>query len=112
MAFTKAQEDQVVLALAQKIHRPCPSCNTDQRRIVTNLYVFNLYKARDTPALSTIGFLTDAFRAHNEEMQLADALPCVVVTCMNCGLTEFYNAHVLGVAAVLGIPPPGVPLAG
>lgn len=30
------------------------------------------------------------------------ALPCIVLVCGNCGFTEFYNIHVLGVAGVLG----------
>lgn len=30
-------------------------------------------------------------------------LPCVVVTCSNCGLTEFYNTRALGVTDILGL---------
>ena len=33
-----------------------------------------------------------------------------MVICMNCGFTEFYNVHVLGVAEFLNVPKPGVPL--
>jgi len=34
-------------------------------------------------------------------------MPCVILSCSNCGLIQFHNVHKIGVAEVLGIPPPG-----
>jgi hypothetical protein len=49
-------------------------------------------------------------RASNTPVSEPVALPCIATVCMNCGFTEFYNVHVLGLAEVLGIPKAGSPI--
>jgi hypothetical protein len=50
------------------------------------------------------------FTYYDAGMSQPKGMPCIAVVCGNCGYTEFYNVHALGVASLLGVPNPGVPI--
>lgn len=39
-----------------------------------------------------------------------NASPSILLICNDCGHTEIHNIHALGIASILGVPPPGAPL--
>jgi hypothetical protein len=124
MPFSKDQEEKITQALGTKITNPCPSCNLHQRQLLPDLVLFPLYSG---PAESVVNFFANIARAKERAQEkmppqlvnalklqpptppsapflpTSTALPSVVVICGNCGFTEFYNVHALGVTDVLGI---------
>ena len=127
MPFDEAQKQKIVSALGAKIKNPCPTCGLHQRQFFPELMVFSLAVSPPPrrsvlsvpiPPLGvphpnrttlTVGDLMASIGS-NAPAPGAVALPCILVTCMNCGFTEFYNVHVLGIAEGLGVPPGGGPL--
>ncbi len=79
--MTNEQAKKVAEVLAEKIVSPCSCCGESFRSVVSEMF-----------------FLS------------ANAIPLVVLTCMKCGSTEFFNAHVAGLAEILGLPAPEVPI--
>jgi hypothetical protein len=124
MAFTQSQKDAVGTALVNKVKNPCPSCGKSMRQFLQDLYMF-ASAAPPQPVMNRQyysgvagqspgpGQLTPAWGS-NSNAYWPDpepaALPCICVVCMNCGFTEFYNVHVLGLAETLGLPKAGVPI--
>src|SRR5579871_596830 len=127
MAFLSYQLERVKSALSSKLSTACPGCNLPGRRqVMPDLFLFvshtpypppppNPYKVPSPPPGSPASILGRLRRIPpglaNPTMPPPGAtpstMPCVVTVCTNCGFTEFYNVHVLGVASDLGVPPPG-----
>ena len=110
MPFTPEQAAAIVAALDSKITQPCGGCGKFQRRFLPDLLLFSFQP--QTPSL--YGSNPYRVRSAAELYGKRDmpppgtsdppsALPCIAVVCTNCGHTEFYNVHALGVAQVLGI---------
>jgi len=109
MAFTEKQEKDVVEKLNAKVTMPCAGCGrTGTRKVVTEL--FGLQLSTLSPAI--MSGLASAMMSGKmnpaippvQPFSIPATLPCIVLLCMNCGLTGLYNVHVLGVAEILGIP--------
>lgn len=87
--MTEYQYGKVAEALGPKL-RACPVCGAEHSWLLLDGY--HLLPIHSTPQ-TTVG---------------ADSvIPTVMVSCMNCGLIQTHNTHVLGVSEVLGIPKPG-----
>jgi hypothetical protein len=127
MAFTKVQEDAITSALALKIKGPCPICQIHKRQLMPDVMLLSFQPERPIGQWSGLWGGPTPSNKTNPNFPFPQTpmmpppgtptggttqftVPCVLVVCMNCGHTEFYNAHVLGVAKALNIPDPGVPL--
>lgn len=97
MPFTAIQQQKIISALDSKVTLACASCGQSRRQLIPDLLPIHLQG-------DSIKGL-EAFRLG------PITLPSIAVVCGNCGRTEIYNVHALGVAADLGIPPPGSPVA-
>src|SRR5216683_6648483 len=136
MAFTEEQQQHVIRALDAKITQPCPSCGQKNRQLIPELLMLPLQPP--LPTLATIprpwlsnesimppprfpqgqvpkiptpppsGYVRMPPPPPPPPLNIPVVLPCVVVVCLNCGNTDLYNVHVLGVAELLGVHPPGV----
>lgn len=113
MPFNQNQEAVIIKALGDKITQPCPACDRIMRQLIPDLYLFQLHTTIQKPIFRTTpgGQKSVIMPPPGTITSGINALPSVVVVCGNCGFTEFYNVHRLGVAGVLGLPDPGVPLA-
>ena len=133
MPFTTDQQERITAALRDKLKGPCPSCGQFMRQFFPELMVFfiavtpprhsapNFFAKVGADTIKKPTSLRDLFSntyPDNTKKQSLDppapgtptaAVPCIITTCMNCGFTEFYNVHVLGIADALGIPPGGGP---
>jgi hypothetical protein len=111
MPFTPEQQTQVAKALAAKIKLACASCGENKRQLVPDLFMMVM-----TPSPLQLTHSGSAIQMSSNRMALTEAnpmpamLPCIVVICFNCGRTETYNAHILGLASDLNLPAPGVPI--
>jgi hypothetical protein len=117
MPFTAVQEAEVLKALGAKITQACPSCGQRNRQLVPDVFVFQA-QALSQPK-PTYSQNPSSWKGNLKGLPMGNptmpppgsilyaSLPSVAVICMTCGVTEFYNVHVLNVAKVLGIPPPG-----
>jgi len=123
MPFDSTQQAAVIKVLGEKITQPCPACNLFRRQLMPEMYVFPAFAPVKNPldAYSDYaGTLRSLAEFPTKKMpppgyarpseHAPPAMPCVSVICTNCGFTEFYNIHILGVADALKIPKPGVPL--
>jgi len=89
MALTQYQVQKIYEALSSKV-KPCPSCGERESFVILEkVFLMNLHDAA----------------ASSDEAR--SVMPCVILSCSNCGLIQFHNVHKIGVAEVLGIPPPG-----
>ncbi len=105
MPFTPEQQSQIVEVISSKVLHACPSCGKGPRSLVPELVLFSFAAMGSPPTWSPqMGTSGGMFAAATA------VLPCVCLTCMNCGFAQFFNVHIIGVAAKLGIPAPGVPL--
>jgi hypothetical protein len=126
VAFTQQQKEAVGTALVSKITKPCPSCGKSMRQFLQDLYMF-ASAVPPQPVINQYGRYSGVvgqspgpdqsftpYWGSNSNAYWPDpepaAMPCICVVCMNCGLTEFHNVHVLGLAEALGIPKAGVPI--
>ena len=86
------------------------------RQLLPDLVLFPLSSGPPAPILKALNALSSSLRQSPNAMAMppsaplsapftptSTALPSVVVICGNCGYTEFYNVHTLGIADVLGI---------
>src|ERR1039457_2555313 len=116
MPFTLAQQKEILAALVTKAKQACVGCGEHHRQLQPDLFLFSSRPTLPTVLTPPPSTAWDAFQPPPKwpmpppGWAAPSALPCIAVICMNCGFTEFYNVHVLGVAAILGIPGPGVPL--
>jgi len=104
MAFTSEQQQKITDKLGVKIAQPCPGCGQNMRRLIPELVSLT---TSPTPVQIPLNALYWGRGKMPPPPFQPSFLPCIVVLCMNCGFTELYNVHILGVADVLGIPPPG-----
>ena len=112
MSFSQDQEQAVIKALGEKLAKNCPACDKAQRQLMPDLIIFTLQSSppRGTVRVGPGGRTTTITMPHPGTVSMSPSLPCIVVICGNCGFTEFYNVHRLGVAAALNVPDPGVPI--
>lgn len=109
MPFTQDQRNAVVRTLDQKIKTSCPGCGERMREAMPNLALFPVFTV---PGPSTLAGLA-AYQGiggsptFTPPPKQEGTMPCVVVVCRNCGFTEFYNIHILGLSLILGIPAAG-----
>ena len=106
MPFNQNQESAVIKALGEKITQPCPACAKSMRQLIPDLYLFQLHTSIQKPVYRALeGARRSATMPPPGTITSGlTALPSVVVVCGNCGFTEFYNVHRLGVAVELGLP--------
>jgi hypothetical protein len=110
MAFTPQQVGQILRVLGLKVTQPCPSCAQIQKRqIVSELFLLTAIRTPATAPVTALSTLA-AMGAPTNIPAAPQSLPCISTICTNCGFTELYNVHVLGLAAALGVPPPGAPI--
>lgn len=89
MPLTSEQIVKVKEVLDSKLRHACSSCGLENRWVVM-------------PGISLIPTIS-----HVELNAPAEnIIPAILVVCSNCGLTQTYNIHVLGLAQVLGVPDP------
>jgi hypothetical protein len=86
--MSKLQFTKIIAALNEKANRPCEACGVNNWSVLSDYSIFPLMS---DPRVQS----TDRF------------LPCVVVVCMNCGRTQFFNVHILGLGSELGFPEAG-----
>jgi hypothetical protein len=108
MSFSQQQEQTVIKALGEKLANNCPACDKAQRELMPDLMLFLLQSTPPRGTIHTGARTTTITMPPPGTVSMSPSLPCVVVICGNCGFTEFYNVHRLGVAAALGVPEPGV----
>ena len=89
MALTAYQIQKIYEALSSKV-KPCSSCGERESFVILNKV--HLLELRDSPSSTEEAY---------------SIVPCVVLTCSNCGHVQLHNVHRIGVAEVLGIPAPG-----
>jgi hypothetical protein len=93
MDFTPELYAKTRDALANKITKPCPSCG----------------KENSWTIVQGVGLLRMYYEAVSRFQ--ADAIvPVIITSCNNCGLTLPYNIHTLGLAELLKVPAPGLPI--
>ena len=115
MSFSREQQSQVIGALGQKIgNNACPGCGQRSRQLIPDLFLLPAFHPMN-PSNPLYGYKLGLqpptnYLAGQTPVPVPTALPCVVVVCGNCGFTEFYNVHRLGLGAVLNVPDPGVPI--
>jgi len=110
MSFSQSQEQAVIKALTDKLAKNCPACDKAQRQLMPDLMLFQLQPSAPKGTYRMLpGGISQLTMPPPGTVPVA-ALPSVVVICGNCGFTEFYNVHRLGVSAALDIPDPGVPI--
>lgn len=112
MPFTPDQFQAIYMVLSARVIQVCPSCGqAHKREIQQELFLIpgqtrpSLDPARtySPPGQQTVAGVSRPLTANY-------VVPCVMATCTNCGLTELYNVHTLGIAAILGVPPAGTPI--
>src|ERR1700693_3364021 len=101
--FTSEQMAAITAALGPKIIQPCPSCGqTQKRQVIGELFLFTSY-LKPTPTIPPPPSLVGAPMPIGVPIFVPPppptpwTLPCVTTICNNCGFTEFYNVHKLGV---------------
>lgn len=92
MPFSEQQLAAVILRLETKAPNACPSCGTNDWAVTAGMVLFQLYSK---PPYAGTG---------------ESSIPTIPAICKNCGLTVFYNIHILGLSEVLGLPGPGEPM--
>ena len=119
MPFNTDQLAIIATALGGKVKMPCPSCSQPNKRQLMPDMLLLSFRPDPNPIAQwgTPSWVGPASGRMNVPMMpgiptgpVQFALPCVVTVCMNCGYTEMYNVHVLGIGKELGVPDPGVPL--
>lgn len=80
MAFTKEELERIMAALKEKVPKPenCPICGNEDWNVGDNLVAVVLQE--DAKQLKLTGSI----------------LPCIPVTCSNCGNTHLLNLIILG----------------
>lgn len=83
------QRERVVAAIQQKAPhlQACPVCGTLSGYQLEDGFVF--FTVQDTPTRIQLG---------------GRGIPCIVLTCKNCGNTVFLNVTVLGLRDLFGLP--------
>jgi len=112
MPFTPEQFQAIYQALSAKVIQACPSCGqAHKREIQQELF---LIPGQTRPPLDpsrTYSVPSQQIAVGTSTIFTASyVVPCVMSTCTNCGMTELYNVHTLGIAAIVGVPPAGTPL--
>lgn len=122
MSFTQTQMNEVSRVLGAKIVRPCPSCGLNgTRKVVNGLVLTPTFAAPSPGYLAAMLALGGKAKHTSPTEQLLSGykpvpqlsrtetgmLPCVSTVCDNCGHTEMYSVHTLGLASILNVPPPG-----
>lgn len=87
MGMSKEQLGSVIEVLDKKANRPCEACGVNAWTVLSQFSSFPVY---DAPGI---------------QPNTGSFLPCIIVICSNCGRTQFFNVHVLGVAKLLGFGP-------
>jgi hypothetical protein len=108
MPFSPEQQFKVIETLGQKLRTNCPGCDQRRRQLMPDLVLFQIHQQPAT--LQGLAWGNRSTMPPPGSYFVSPTLPCVVVICENCGFTEFYNVHRLGIAGVLNVPDPGVPL--
>jgi len=117
MGFSNVQVDAILKAFTEKIKQPCPACaELNRRQLVGDVFmipggyqpVHPMGIARAAAIMS--GTSIPPTQIVNMIPEPSITIPALCLTCTNCGFTEFYNIHVLGLANVLNIPTAGNPL--
>jgi len=109
MSFTKEQLEQVLRIFNSKITKPCPACGqAGKRRLVKDLFLLQSFQW----PVAVVPPIPNYIPPNQIGSQAPGTfiLPCIITTCGNCGYTELYNIHILGLAEILGVPPPGTPM--
>lgn len=83
---------RVVEVLTEKVPAKCPFCGHDDIDVQNMMALVPLYSGLAFPLIPA--------NAHG-------IMPSLVCVCKNCGNTQLYNIHVLGLAEELGVPPAG-----
>lgn len=93
MRFTDEQVQKIAAVLMERlVHaRTCLFCGGGQFDLAKEIVLVNVHPA------NPLRMAPDGF------------FPSVAITCTTCGNIQTYNVHVLGVAELLGIPPPEKP---
>ena len=82
MAFTSSEVDEINAAVARVHTQPCPVCGRS-----------------DAFGISPEGFVMLRLQEDSASLQLeGSALPCIAMTCTQCGKTELLNALILGLS--------------
>jgi hypothetical protein len=99
MAFTESQQAQIKDALGKKLAGGCPICGQFARQLIPDLFAFPAQRpsSYQKPSLQTL-IATGQFVPYS--------WPCILVACGNCGFSEFYNVHLLGLQNILNMPDP------
>jgi hypothetical protein len=87
--MTADQLGKVVATMQEKANRPCEACGESDWRVAPH---FVLIQGQSKPSAP--------YRPET-------LLPSIITICGNCGNTQFFNVHPLGLAKLLGFPPPG-----
>lgn len=91
MAMTEYQYTKIREALVSKNIKACSSCGVPETFVVMDkFYLMPMHSTPQTTAPTDV------------------VIPCVAISCSNCGLVNVFSIHALGIAEVLGIPGPGV----
>jgi hypothetical protein len=92
MPFSTNQMRALWAVVGEKLKGICPVCSSVDLRLQDQMVLFPLQSS------AVLGAATEG------------TLPCVIVVCRNCGATYFFNVHALGIAGLVGVPPPGEPI--
>ena len=98
--FTDEQLKAVAAALEEKAKDICPICASTQMSVIPGIAMIPVYGPVG-PAGEPRPFIFPSPEV---------VLPNIAVLCVNCGFTELFNVHVLGVAEILNLPKGGEPL--
>jgi len=79
---------QVTEVLNSRTKGACAVCGSDDLLVLNQLSVLPVYDSFEDPG------------------QAGGSLPSLISVCRGCGNTQLFNIHVLGLAELLGIPPP------
>lgn len=89
--FSKEQTEVILARLQERAKDVCPSCGNENLVVIQGIAMISMVEPRSSRARLV--------------------LPNIVVICPNCGLTQLFNVHALGLAEVLGLAGPGEPIA-
>jgi|SRR5450759_5610816 hypothetical protein len=112
MAFSQEQYQLIANALQSKANRFCPACGVRSWAIQTEGLVSLQIQTYRTQPVVKMPWTPPAPPGTPPQFVPiigpgGPMLPCIVVVCTNCGLTQLHNVFTLGVAAALGIPAGG-----
>ena len=108
MPFTQQQQTAIIRALDAKLSTGCPGCSLRMREAMPNLALFPVFTMPPPPRFGGLaGLGSPSSLTFTPPPKQEGTMPCVVVVCRNCGFTEFYNVHILGLGQSLGLPSPG-----